>query len=143
MIEPPRTPSERGVTLIELVIATAVLAVLCTLAVSSYRQHVLRAQRTEAKTELLRVHARQERFYGRNGYRYADDLTQLGYAVANDAPTAGGRYLISIDAGADGAAFTARAKAAPAMAPDEECREFWIDQLGQRAAAPDPLGRCW
>jgi type IV pilus assembly protein PilE len=140
---PARIESARGMTLLELVIALAVSAVLAVGAMSSYRQHVLRTHRTEAKTALLRLHAAQERFYTRNGNRYTSNLTLLGYSTPTDAPTAGGRYLLSVDPDAGTLGFTARAVASGAMTNDRECRELTIDAQGLRGASPDPHDRCW
>ena len=52
-----------GVTLLELMAVVMVIGVLAVIAVPSYRQYVLRAQRTEAKSALLQLATNQERFY--------------------------------------------------------------------------------
>src|SRR5690606_27341297 len=60
----------RGVTLIELRPVIVVVAILRTIAVSSYRSYLLRTNRTEARMALLRVQAAQEKFFLQNN-RYA------------------------------------------------------------------------
>ncbi len=62
----------RGVTLVELLIVIVIIAILGLIAVPSYRQYSMRAQRTEAKTALLRLAANQERFYLQNN-TYTND----------------------------------------------------------------------
>ena len=53
----------RGVTLLELMAVVVVIGILSIVALPSYRQYVLRAQRTEAKSALLRLATNQERYY--------------------------------------------------------------------------------
>ncbi|HEX6998946.1 MAG TPA: type IV pilin protein [Gammaproteobacteria bacterium] len=130
-----------GITLLELMIVVAVVAILGLIAVPGYRHHVQRAQRTEAKTALLLAAANQERFYLQN-HCYTADLTLLGFGAAANAPTANGRYVLNVTA-ATTDAFTIEATAVNEMAADEECRTFTIDSAGARSAAPDPAGRCW
>jgi len=54
-------------TLIELVIVMAVMGILVTTAVPSYRSHMLRVHRTEAIRLLLQASMCQERVYASNG----------------------------------------------------------------------------
>ena len=56
----------RGFSLIELLVVVVIVAILGLVAIPSYRQYNIRAQRTEAKTALLRLAANQERFYLQN-----------------------------------------------------------------------------
>ena len=101
-----------GLTLIELVVVVAIVALLGTIAVPSYRSYLLRSHRVEAKAALLGLAVAQERFYLQHN-RYAAD------AELDIAPPAGlglrttserGLYAIAIDA-ADAAGFTASATA--------------------------------
>ena len=46
---------ERGMTLIELLTVMAVLAILGTISVSTYRSYLIRTNRTDARTTLLRI----------------------------------------------------------------------------------------
>src|SRR5262245_49539702 len=54
---------QRGVTLIELLTVVIVVAVLASLSIPSYRRYLLRAQRSDGTTALLRLAAAQEKHY--------------------------------------------------------------------------------
>ncbi len=73
-----------GWTLIELVVALLIVAVLASLAVPGYRNHALRAHRTEAKSALLDLAAAQERFYLHHD-RYAGSFTASAVASGDQA----------------------------------------------------------
>ena len=72
------TPPNRGFTLIELMIAVAILAIIVSIALPSYRNYILKANRTAAKTALVELQARQDGYYV-DRRRYAATLTALGY----------------------------------------------------------------
>jgi prepilin-type N-terminal cleavage/methylation domain-containing protein len=73
---------QRGFTLIELMIVVAIIGILVTVAMPSYRNYVLESQREDTMTKLLQVIQLQERFYLNNG-RYAPAMGNpgLGYTV--------------------------------------------------------------
>jgi len=58
--------SVKGFTLIELVIAVAIVAVLSTIAYASYSSAVTRAKRSEGKNALLKMMQQEERFFTQN-----------------------------------------------------------------------------
>jgi type IV pilus assembly protein PilE len=136
-----------GVTLIELLIAMATLSLLSAMAVASYRQYTLRANRTEATTTLLKIQVEQEKFFLRNN-RYATTLAEvvaappagLGITLAAGNTTRNGTYTISLPA-ATATKYQARADSAGAQSQDSRCTYFAIDQTGHRE--PDPGTRCW
>ena len=137
-----------GFTLIEVVIALAVVAITTMIAASSYRSHVLRSHRVQAVHALLIAAVEQEKFHLANG-RYGDRLD----AVAGQDPpglpvssqTTGGHYAIAI-ATATAAEFKVVATAASDRA-DPLCRILSIDQSGRRLAmdsrGADSSRRCW
>jgi len=131
-----------GLTLIELMTVVMVVGILGVIALPSYRQYVLRAQRTEAKTALLRLQTNQERYYLANR-TYAGDPGALGFV--GDL-TERGTYTLSIaGAGADGytATATPRAGAAIDMTLDTQCTSFSLTAQGARSATGTDPASCW
>jgi type IV pilus assembly protein PilE len=131
--------NSRGFSLIELMIVIAVVAILASIAVPSYRQYVLRAHRTEAKAALLNVAAAQEKFYLQNN-TYTTALTAAppaGLGIA--ATTRNGYYNIAIG-GADNTSFSVTATATGAQTKDARCLTFTINELGVKTATNSD---CW
>ena len=132
---------KRGFSLIELMIVVAVMAILTTIAVPSYRMHVIRSHRTDATAALLRVAAEQEKFYIQNN-RYGS------YAELSSPTTENGWYTLSVPT-ANATTFIARATivAGGAQDGDPDCNIFTVNAEGQHLAT-DPGGadstdRCW
>lgn len=136
-----------GFTLIELVIALAIVAILASLAASSYRGHLRRGQRAEAVHALLAAAAEQEKFHLANG-TYGDRLD----AVAGDDPpglpvasrTPGGHYALTVPAASAAAYFMV---ATAAAGGDPDCSQLSIDESGRRSSTDargrDSTARCW
>ncbi len=139
----------QGVTLIELMTTIVVLGILASIALPSYRNYVLRSQRTEATRALLQIRAAQEKFFLQNN-RYADDLTAAppaGLGMLGTSET--GLYDIAI-APLDGGrsfAITATPRAGGSQRDDRRCATFRLDGAGLRAAqdtaAADSTRECW
>jgi type IV pilus assembly protein PilE len=133
----------RGVTLIELMVVVVILAIIVSIAVPSYRSYIRRAQRADAKAELLRVRGAQERFFLQNNF-YADQaaLDALGLTGASEH----GYYNIDLP-NVTKMTFTARAVATGVQLEDGACRTFTIDEQGQRLATnssgADNTQTCW
>lgn len=133
----------RGVTLMELMIVIVVIGILASIAVPSYRSYLLRAQRTDAMSALLRVAAAQEKFYLQNN-------TYAATALLDDAPPAGlgiggtenGWYTLTISGADLTQAFTATATAVAggAQAADTHCASFSLTSTGQKSATN---ADCW
>jgi len=137
-----------GFTLIELIVALAVVAITTSIAASGYRNHVRRSHRIEAVQALLVAAAEEEKFHLSNG-TYGSRLD----ASAGDEPsglpvasrTPGGHYVLSVTF-ADAAAYRIVATAASESA-DPLCQVLAIDESGRRSASDargvDTTGRCW
>jgi type IV pilus assembly protein PilE len=139
-----------GFTLIELVIALAVVAILCAIAWPGYGAVMHRAQRTEARLALLDLQHAEERHYMRH-FAYTDRLEEATSAggLGKSARTATGAYALSIALREDGQGYVAQAIAHPQgrQARDWTCASFTMDETGQRSARDadgrDTTAACW
>jgi type IV pilus assembly protein PilE len=121
-----------------------VIGVLGMIALPSYRQYVMRAQRTEAKSALLQLATNQERFYLANRrYGATADLAALGFPSGKSEK---GTYAITI-AGADATTYTATATpttgGAVDMTQDAMCTSFSVTAQGVRTATGTDAATCW
>ena len=131
------TTSLRGITLLEILIALTIVALLAAIAYPSYRDYSARATRSEAIAKLLEIAANQERFY-LNENRYGS-LAELGYPVPLN--TATGSYTVQIsDFDAEGFSATATYNGTGAEA--ERCSSFSVDERRNKTSA-GTLGNCW
>ena len=133
-----------GVTLLELMAVVMVIGVLGVIAMPSYRQYVMRAQRTDAKTALLRLQTNQERFYLANRtYGAQANLAALGFPTGL---TDNGSYQLTI-AGADATTYTATATAIAGgridMTLDAMCTSLSLTAQGVKTATGSNPTSCW
>ena len=133
-----------GVTLLELMAVVVVIGILGMIAMPSYRQYVMRAQRTEAKTALLQVQTNQERFYLANRtYGATADLSALGFSTGL---TQNGSYQLTI-AGANATTYTVTATPVSGaridMTQDAMCTSLSLTAQGVKSATGNNPTVCW
>ncbi len=132
-----------GFSLIELMITVVIIAIVTSIALPSYREHVKRTMRTDATIALLRLAAEQEKFYISNN-AYTTDLVDLNIAGTEEE-----LYTLAIDSADITLTFTATATvmAGESQANDDDCRTFTIDSNGNRnafdSADSDNTEFCW
>ncbi len=139
---------QTGMTLIELMIVVAIIAILAAVGYPSYRDSVQRSNRTEAKTALINAGALQERFFSDNN-TYTLDMTALGLAAD---PFITENTFYSIDVLAATAAcplatcYVMTASNQNGQEDDDDCETISLDSLGQKTAADSGGGvatNCW
>lgn len=135
-----------GFTLIELMIAVAIIGVLAGIVYPSYTEGVVRARRAEAMTELAKIANLQEQYYA-DHRTYVTDMTKLGFA-ADPYITENGYYSIDTTAvSAIASDFIITATAAGLQGSgDADCTAFTLNYLGQRTAVKgtdDNTSQCW
>lgn len=133
------TRLQRGFTLIELMIAMVVLAILTAIALPQYSSYVQRARRADAKTALLELAARQERFFAVNN-AYTNNAASLGYGAGATFPVSvssgsNSYYTLAVPTVTAGSAttlptFVATATPTGAQQKDTQCYTFQVNSLG-------------
>ena len=134
---------QKGFTLIELMIAVAIIGILASVAYPSYREYVNKSRRVEAKKTLIAAQQWMERFYTEN-FRYDKNSANVAVTDASQFPSrlsvspppgeGSAMYTITVTV-TDGVrdAFTVNAtrKSGSAMANDR-CGDLSIDHLNRR-----------
>ena len=138
---------QHGVTLIELVIVVVVIGILAAIAVPSYREYIIRANRTDARAALLALATAQEKYYLQcNSY-----AGTLNAGAANACPPGGSlRFPATSERGYYGIAVTAAdlngwtATAIPVdgqpQAQDKHCKFYSLTSTGLKGGGPNKDG---
>ena len=141
-----------GFTLIEVVVAIAIISILAAIAYPSYLSQVRKSNRSDAKVALTSVAQRMQRCFTSAG-KYnpsagtcavVDDVT--GSGISSDQ----GYYLVKL-ADADVTATTYILKATPVsgtpQAQDTQCAVLTLNQIGVQGASDssnnDTSDTCW
>jgi len=128
--------SERGLTLIELIIALAVMAILAAVAIPTYTGYVQKSRRSDAMTVLSQLQVKEEQYRLKNP-TYTNLLSTLGI----DTTSTSGYYTISIPSHNAGD-FTATAAPIGAQASDD-CGTFAINSDGPDTTGSYASNACW
>lgn len=154
----------RGFTIVELLIVIVIVSILSAIAVPSYRQYVMRTNRTVAKAALQDLLTRQEN-YAVDHKSYSSTFTGIGIGSSGNAfVTSDGRIS---DANTDNSALyqftlqasisTSCAGTALSAAPvtiavtatpigsnqDTVCGKLCLGSNGDRGATPGVVADCW
>lgn len=123
------TPRSRapGLTLIEVLVALALVTILLALAMPAYDRYLQRSHRTEAVRVMLAIAACEERVRARSGYY---DTTQC---LEN---TATAHYAFALSPAAQSEALLYVVSATPVNTRGgETCGTLTLDQAGTRTAS--------
>lgn len=142
-----------GFTLIELMIALVVAAILVGIAVPSYTAQVQKSRRTEARYALLDIAAREERFLSVTN-AYSALPSDVGYTAAGAWPVVvgGGYYSVNVQvpdpaAPAGIPSYIVTATAIGTQVNDTACATYTVNTIGQQTAldsgAVANTATCW
>lgn len=156
----PRRPTA-GFTLIELMIVVVIASILLAIAIPTYEHEIQQSRRTEAKTALLDLASREQRFFSVQN-AFTTSFVNLGYATSGNPPsvTVGSGYYsvtVSVPAAAPDPqaasiaapsfSFTATPVAGTSQASDTSCASFTVDSIGyqsaQNSSSSDNTATCW
>lgn len=132
---PPAVRGQSGFTLIEVMVAVVIVAILTAVALPSYRDYVIRGKLPEATSALLLKRTQMEQFY-------------LDRRTFEDAPacaadtTSNSNFDFACEADADSYTLTATGKGSMSGF------EFTLDQSNNKATTAVPAGwtsssNCW
>lgn len=135
-----KNPSEStGFSLIEILIAVAILGILASIAVPSYGRYVTESRRVDAHVALRSAAQSLERCKTEN-------FSYTGCTVPNTSPD--GNYTIAVTIPAAGTTYsvTASADSGGQQANDSDCASLSINHAGVTTAANDSGNtstNCW
>lgn len=131
----------QGFTLIEVLIAVAIVGILAGIAVPIYTQYIVDARRTDAISFLSEVAGEQVRYFSSNN-EYADSMDELGYDADGVSPE--GHYTVTVSNPDGGSSFllTATPVASGRQANDAECTAFTITHTGAKNSTGSGEN-CW
>lgn len=143
---------QQGFTLIDLLIAVAIIGILAAIAIPSYEKQAMQSRRTDAKTALLDLASREERLFATNN-TYTNDPTQLYGSNATfplSVPGTGTNdYQISVlmpsgAVPATGTTFLLQAVPINNQALDD-CGTYQLDNTGAQTNinTHNPSSSCW
>lgn len=139
--------SSNGYTLMEVLIALVVVALLASIAYPSYVKSMERSNRNDAFVALNQLAQDQERLFAATG-GYTTDMARLSLAVADGASISPrGYYKVSASAGpTDNIRTSYRLTAVPVadgpQVGDTDCTSYAVDSSGVQT--PDPAtSDCW
>lgn len=131
--------TQRGFTLIEVMIVVAIVAVLAAIAYPSYSDYAFRARRADGKEMMMRVASAQERYYT-NLNNYAT-VAQLG--LGNPLVSEKGYYTITVALANGNQTYTLTASPATAQIGDK-CGNLIMTNSGNKTMSGDESnGKCW
>ncbi len=142
--------SDKGFTLIELMITVAIVGILAAIAYPSYQEQVAKSRRSEATNALMSAAQALERYYSANGrYTTTAGGSDLPAVYSTAVPESGATYYtISVSGTPAANSFVLIATRSGAMAGDN-CGDFTINEAGELALANKPSGSaktladCW
>ena len=131
-----------GFTLIELMIAIAIIGIVAAVAYPAYTQYAERSHRAEGKAMFTQAIADQERHFSNNN-TYAANLTIMGYS-ANPAISENNYYSLAVDAPTAtcpiATCYSMTITAVGAQVSDTHCATMTRTSTGRQSATNSD---CW
>ena len=131
----------KGFTLIELLVTIVIVSTLSMVAITTYQSQMLKSRRADAKSKLMEVMQREERYFNENN-GYTTTFTQMGYASPLNSDN--NYYVITGAAGPTGLGDNIILTATPqgSQLNDTSCGNFILNSNGQKSITGSGTN-CW
>lgn len=128
-----------GFTIIELMIALAIVSILAAIGYPSYLGYITKSRRSDGQVALLDLAHKMERYFTVNNTYAGATLS----AVGTTSNTTGGYYTLSITS-TTATTYNLQAIPAGSQTSDTTCSTLTLNQLGQKGSTgSDPAATCW
>lgn len=143
-------PRPAGFTLVELMIVLVIAAILMSVAIPAYQSQIRKSRRTDAKTALLDLAAREQRYFSVQN-SFTSSFVDLGYATGappTSVTVGSGYYNVTVTtAVTTPPGFLLTATATGVQTSDTSCNSFTVDNTGLQKAynsgGTDNTTNCW
>jgi type IV pilus assembly protein PilE len=143
----PRS-TDKGFTLIELMVAVAIVGILVAVALPSYTAYISKGRRADARSQLTQAAQYMQRFYSANDQFHQDrvgtNVADVMPANLKRAPADGTQiYSLSVNATAGAFTLTMAPVAGQSMASDA-CGSFTLGSTGVKGVTgSETVANCW
>ncbi len=134
--------SNKGFTLIELMIVVAIIGILAGVAYPSYTGYVKKANRADAIDSLLLLAGRMEEFYMNNDTYVGATVNAAGTGTVGSSETSDKLYTLAVTVPAGPTGNFLYLLTATPVTTDPECLTLTLNQLGEKGSTPDG-STCW
>lgn len=137
----------RGFTLIELMIAAGIVAILASIAYPSYQNYVRRGARAQAQAAMMDAAQKEERYYTSNNtyVQMTSSSVPNGFQNYSGSDSASRKYDITVGAKTGGTlanGFLVTATPANGFS-DPDCGILTLDNLGVKGVGAGTVAACW
>ncbi|MDY6829387.1 MAG: type IV pilin protein [Pseudomonadota bacterium] len=120
----------QGFSLMELLIAVAIVGILATIAYPAYQDSVMRSRRADAKIALTQAAAQQEKRFTETS-SYTSNMAEIGGATS---PESFYNLAVAVTNGGLGFTLTATPAAGSPQANDNSCAQYQLTHTGAKLA---------
>ena len=137
-----QTPNRsQGFSLVELLIAVAIIGILAAIAIPMYSDYVTRSRRADGQATLMQVAQELERCYTQFS-KYNDNSCSVVNGGVVSETSDQGLYVVTANK-LDESTFTLTATPQNKQADDTDCKKLTLTHLGEEGATGDDPDSCW